>query len=113
MAVPARPVSGVPIESAWGQVAHDTAVAQDIQAGKVAISVPAGGTRFDYTFTYPRPFASEPTFVAWALNGAVMLAVGVSLPTPTSSIIGLCRRDGATITATSVTVEWFAYGPRA
>jgi len=113
MAVPARPTSGVPIETAWGQVAHDAAVAQDFQSGKVVISVPAGGSRFDYTLTYPRPFASEPVFVAWALNGAIMLAVGVSIPTPTTSVIGLCRKDGATITATSVTVEWIAVGPRA
>jgi hypothetical protein len=112
MAVPARPTSGVPIETAWGQVAHDTAVAQDVQAGTVVASVTAG-VAFDQAITFPRAFASVPAVVCGVVGGNTNLANLVSIPTATGASVRLFRRDGGTLVAGAMTVYWVAIGPRA
>jgi len=113
MTVPVAPAAGEPIAEAWGDVVHDAVVAMDFQAGKFTASLPSSGTRFDTTVTFPRPFAGEPFVTAMALAGAVHIASGIGLATANSVGIGIFRRDGAVLSATSVTVYWQAYGPRA
>jgi hypothetical protein len=113
MAVPARPVSGVPIESAWGQVAHDTAVAMDVQAGDIAVAVNAAvsGTA---QVVFPRPFASPPIVVAcYRDTNTAYIAFVNGAPTATACSVGLTSKTaGATFTDTR-RVAWIAYGPRA
>ena len=62
MAVPARPVSGAPIDSAWGGVVHDAIVAQDIQHGKASVVLTAA-SEVGFTVTFARPFAAAPDVV--------------------------------------------------
>lgn len=112
MAVPTRPAAGAPIESAWGSIAHDTAVAQDIQAGVAAIAQTAVA-RFDYPLVFPRPFAAAPAVVAMCLGGSVTLVSGVALSTPTGITLSLFKRDGTNLAAGTSTVYWVAIGPRA
>jgi len=113
MAVPARPTSGVPIETAWGQVAHDTAVAMDIQSGIAnATTGAAGAVSAVVTVTFPRPFASAPIVNVSPVNaGGIITAVLASAPTATS--VGLaCKRTDAG-GAAGIPLHWIAYGPRA
>lgn len=112
MAVPTKPVSGAAIETAWGAVAHDTAVAQDIQAGVAAI-VQSAVARFDYALVFPRPFAAAPAVVAMCLGGSVTLVSGVALATTTGITLSLFKRDGTNLAAGTSTVYWIAIGPRA
>lgn len=111
MAVPARPTSGTPIESLWGQVAHDTAVAQDIQSGVVNVSINAAQSG-NYALTFPRPFGGVPlVFVAQAANSnGYIVAVGTAWSTGVTITAGL--RATGTGTAT-IAVNWLAIGPRA
>jgi hypothetical protein len=111
MAVPARPTSGVPIETAWGQVAHDTAVAQDIQAGSISITLTAAASA-NGTVTFPRAFASPPTVVVAQAGGSSGYIVAVSGATTGQCVVTLGTRAGGTASAT-IPVTWIAYGPRA
>ena len=111
MAVPARPASGAPIESAWGGIAHDTAVAQDFQSGSVVVttagSPPIGAT----VVTFPRPFAVGSTPIVMVCGNG----------TGTDNMV--CSADAVTATTVRInlraasifgyTCRWFAIGPRA
>jgi len=112
MAVPARPTSGTPIETAWGQVAHDTAVAMDVQAGSATVTTTAT-VATDITITFPRPFASVPVVTCGAIGGNSILGALVSIPTATQCAIRVFKRDGSNLAAGSTVVQWMAYGPRA
>ena len=115
MAVPARPTAGAVVESAWGQVAHDTAVAMDVQAGFSSIVLSSQISNAVH-ITFPRPFAAAPT---------VVVCPGGTGGPPTGNFYGFA--GGANTTgvdlyvqqyqgvASSVTipVAWVAYGPRA
>jgi hypothetical protein len=113
MTVPNRPVSGSVLEAGWGQVAHDTAVAQDIQLGTASISVVAGAF-FDATVTFPRPFAAPPT-IALGHYGAQTFGVGGLLPlaTATSFKVRMFKNGGSLAAGEVVTFQWIAIGPRA
>ena len=114
MTVPNRPVSGAPIETAWGDVVHDTTVAQDIQAGSVVVSLVGGASSNDGTVTFPRPFGGVPIVVVGGVGGQTTLAALVSVPTATGCVVRAFKRDGTAFgSAGSLTVEWLAYGPRA
>jgi len=115
MAVPARPAGGAVLDSAWGQVAHDTAVAQDIQAGEAIVGFP-GGTAVSNatTITFPRPFASTPNVVAQvggAATAGVNYACGINSISPTGFVVQL-REVRETATSGNKAINWIAYGPR-
>jgi hypothetical protein len=111
MAVPARPVSGNVVDSAWGQVAHDTAVAQDVQAGTLS-AVFSAASSVIVALVFPRPFASPPVVVAaGAANNATIIAT-VGGVTATGCNVIASNRDAASTTGTFA-VAWMAYGPRA
>jgi hypothetical protein len=115
MAVPARPASGAPIDSAWGGVAHDTAVAQDIQRGQAAIVFPNAPASNTVAVTFPRPFASAPTVVASVggpTTNGVNTVVGVSSVTAAGFILQSREVREVAINAT-LECQWIAVGPRA
>lgn len=112
MAVPTRPASGAVVESAWGQVVHDTAVAQDIQVGQATTSHAANRISGTITITFPRPFASPPRVIYTTTNFNYAAAADGSVPTATSCKLVTYRLDGTAPTA-SVPVDWIAIGPRA
>lgn len=107
MAVPTRPGSGAAIESAWGQVAHDTAVAMDLQAGLA--SIPASNT---LTLTFPRPFASPPNVVATVAHGTRTYTVMLGAVTATTAIL-ISSSMSSGVPGVAIPVQWMAYGPRA
>lgn len=111
MAVPARPASGAPIDSQWGGIAHDTAVAQDIQAGTASVVVsnaPSGSI----AVTFPRPFAAPPTVVvAQNANTAGWFAY-IGGVTATGFLAQVTTKAGNSATGT-IPVTWVAIGPRA
>lgn len=112
MAVPSRPSAGGVVESAWGQVAHDTAVAQDIQAGVATIASFASGSGF-VAVTFARPFASAPAVVCTAPGNTFLIAqVGLISTTGFTAYIRDAR-DAGTASGSNVFVNWIAYGPRA
>ena len=117
MAVPARPYSGNVVDVAWGQIAHDAAVAQDIQAGRLNFTTAAGGGSLAVTF--PRPFASAPAVVLNTEGTA-----GSDRPPdaprdrvsarPASRIVCFpTDRPQRSPPARSHPVDWLAIGPRA
>jgi hypothetical protein len=110
MAVPNRPAAGAPIESAWGSLAHDTAVAQDIQRGTA--TAPAGGASVTVAVVFPRAFASTPTVVASVSGSSGVFVAGTGGASATQVNVLVFRRDGANV-ATTVPVDWVAIGPRA
>ena len=111
MAVPARPVSGNVIDSAWGQVVHDTTVAQDIQVGTVAVPV-TNAANAALAVVFPRPFAAPPTvLIAQNANSAAWFAY-ISGVTAAQFLANVTTKAGTTATAT-ITCTWIAVGPRA
>ena len=113
MAVPARPVAGAPIATEWGAVAHDTAVAMDVQVGTATVAV-SGAVSGTVTVTFPRPFASAPTVVAALVSTSVAyLAFINGTPTATAVVLGMTHKTAGTTFTDSRQVSWIAYGPRA
>jgi hypothetical protein len=114
MAVPARPVAGAVVESAWGQIAHDTAVAQDVQTGIVTVSLSAAN-QGSTVMTFPRPFAAAPVCVAIIVStagAALGLIVQLNVISATGATIRLSTASGSAATIANVPVHWIAYGPR-
>lgn len=112
MAVPARPVSGAVVESAWGQYVHDAAVAVDTQYGVGTI---AGGAGF-VALTFPRPFAGAPTFVAVPRYSSGPWCVINPSVTTTGATVYVREVSGSgtnTVPAAAITFDWIAIGPRA
>lgn len=112
MTVPARPTSGAPIDSAWGGVAHDAAVAQDIQAGTFGVPT-SPSTVATATLTFPRPFASPPAVVLTAYTGGGTQTAFCHAPTAAGVVIGVVPNSGGNLPAGTTTVAWVAIGPRA
>ena len=114
MAVPARPVSGASTATDWGQVAHDTAVAQDIQTGVVGLPFSAANTSAIVNVTFPRPFAAPPVVTCNALNDNNGPNVSLGTRTVTATVAGFQARSttGGNLSVT-VNVGWIAIGPRA
>jgi hypothetical protein len=108
MAVPARPTSGVPIETAWGQVAHDTAVAMDIQSGTGTTPTGSGELSGNLVVTFPRPFASAPIVVATAGNVHYAMSATATATQGTFASKRITQSTGA-----GTSFSWIAYGPRA
>jgi hypothetical protein len=113
MAVPNRPAAGGVVESAWGQIAHDTAVGQDIQSGSVSVTVSAS-TQGSAVVTFPRPFAATPVVVATlgpsSAGSALAYFPQIASVSPTSVTL---RLSGGASTTFTVPVAWIAIGPRA
>ena len=113
MAVPNRPTSGAPIETAWGDVAHDTIVAEDLQAGFT--DVVCNGINTDKAIVFPRPFASAPVVVATgdaAAHGSAVAKIVVGSITATGFTARIASTAGVTVAGT-IRYGWMAYGPRA
>jgi hypothetical protein len=108
MAIPARPVEGAPVDTVWGGIAHDTAVAQDIQSGSLIVNTTGGAGGYT-VLTFPRPFAGIPVVVS-SVNGAYTDTVSTTVDsiTPTN-----CRVHCKTTTNFGWTLRWIAIGPRA
>ena len=112
MAVPNRPTSGAPIETAWGDVAHDTIVAQDLQAGTAV--TPATGSGVDNSsiaVVFPRPFAAPPIVVATSQSNGFV--VGASAITTTGFTLNNANKSAGGGSLGARTNSWMAYGPRA
>ena len=112
MAVPNRPAAGGVVESGWGGVVHDTAVAQDIQTGSATLTHTAANLSNQVTITFPRPFAAPPVVVMVSNNFNYVVAPAGNVATPTAVVIQSKRVDGSAPTGT-VVCQWIAYGPRA
>jgi hypothetical protein len=118
MAVPARPVSGEPVASAWGNVVHDTAVVLDVQTGYVDLSG-TSVTIVGSAVTFARPFAagSVPAVIT-AVGGASAGTAGGNPWIPGhygASATGFTIRAAvaAAATVTNLRIHWVAIGLRA
>lgn len=113
MAIPARPVEGAPVDTVWGGIAHDTAVAQDIQTGSVNVTVSAS-TQGTSVVTFPRAFAGIPSVVAMISPSSSGAALGFFVQSAAVSATQVSLRvSGATSSTFTVPVQWIAIGPRA
>lgn len=117
MTVPNRPVSGAPIETAWGDVVHDGYVAQDLQVGAVEVPMPVTSDG-SVPVTFPRPFAAPPIVLCVnngtnnGVNTGTIFVVAALAITATSFSARVSHTSGQTAAA-SCSVRWIAYGPRA
>lgn len=103
----ARPASGAPIETGWGDQMHDAI--EGVQAGTVTIPSVTNAVAVQVTVTFPRPFSANPTIVT--ASSTVGAWVGWQTLTPTSVVLTARRWDSAT--AISVAAQWIAVGPLA
>jgi hypothetical protein len=115
VAVPARPVAGAVVESGWGQVAHDTAVAMDIQAGTLSMSLSAL-PELSATVVFPRPFNAVPVVVLGTpeIGGTANRAIVAKHNGLSATQFGLVIQNvnGTVTTQGPFVVHWLAYGPR-
>lgn len=111
MSVPARPSAGGVVESGWGQVVHDAAVAQDIQAGTVTVAA-TGAPKGSTHVTFARPFAAAPAVLVTQNANASGWFTATGPVTPAGFDASIFQRDGGDGT-TSFVVSWLAIGPRA
>lgn len=111
MAIPARPTGGAPIESAWGDVVHDTVVAQDIQTGVASVVIASGQFAGQLVVTFPRPFAAAPVVVATIDSTGPSHLVSTTAVGPTAATVVIRHRSDGVSPATYL-VRWVAIGPR-
>jgi hypothetical protein len=110
MAVPARPASGAPIDSAWGGIVHDAAVALDVQYGTVVTTHSSQQTSAIAQVTFPRPFAGPPVVVLGCGNYNYSAALN---PSPTATGFGVATYRFSGAVSGTVPNQWVAIGPRA
>jgi hypothetical protein len=111
MAVPARPLAGALLDAAWGQVAHDAIVAQDLQVGVVSGTISAA-LFHDVLATFPRPFAAPPKVLVSLFTNVTNCYAVVATTDATGAVVKVVARAGTAITQ-AYSVNWLAYGPRA
>jgi hypothetical protein len=112
MSVPARPAAGGVVESGWGQIVHDMAVALDVQTGTASPPVNAGSEASgELRVTFPRPFASPPVVLLTTTNYNYIAGLDGSTPDATGFTFAV-RRPGDTRGHGAPTM-WLAIGPRA
>lgn len=114
MAVPTRPVGGASIESAWGGVVHDAAVAQDIQTGVATVPTTVAA-RNELVVVFPRPFAAPPAVFVTALGFQTTVAglTNAAATTATQTTLAVFPNAGGSNAVGSIQVNWLAIGPRA
>ena len=115
MTVPNRPTSGAPIETSWGDVVHDTIAAQDLQAGQATATFTGSSPQSDVpTIVFARPFASAPVVVASVGPvGATPYTAVVRTITALQVQLQIRQVDNVNVAASSIPIQWIAYGPRA
>lgn len=101
-----RPVSGQPIETAWGDQVHD--MLEGIQVGSVSITLTAQSQN-TATVTFPRAYTVAPLVLATPASGSRGYIVSVGTVTPTTAIILLGTTDANTASVT-ISIAWLAYG---
>lgn len=104
---PARPTSGTPIESSWGQQVHDAI--EGIQAGTTN-AVFSSNNNVAVPVVFPRPYAVAPIVVATG-DTAVSVAVvaKVAAVTTTGFTVQCQSTSGGSLSGT-VKVGWIAIG---
>jgi hypothetical protein len=104
-----RPVSGAPVESAWGTQVHD--MLEGIQVGgPVSIATPASA--FGVTWvaqTFPRAYTVAPKVFGVNASGSGIMIISVRNVTTTGFDIGAARGDGNPASATA-SAHWLAVG---
>ena len=110
MAVPARPVSGQPIETTWGDIAHDTAVAIDYQTGTATLPA-AGAATSQVAVVFPRAFAAPPVvFLTGRDANACAQPESVVAVSATQFTAQQRHRSDSNVLAAGF--SWVAIGPR-
>jgi hypothetical protein len=112
MAVPNRPTSGAPIETAWGDVVHDSIVAQEIQVGSFNATFSASSLSGVVAAVFPHPFAGVPTVMLTPRGGPHYTTALTADPTA-AGFSAQCRRGDGTSQSLVVPVYFLAIGPRA
>ena len=110
MALPAKPAAGAAIESAWGSIVHDAAVAIDIQSGYVDMAFANSAVGPTTLVTFPRPFAAPPVVVC-ALNVNISVGVQGAISATSCNLQARDIREAAQNGAQRC--YWIAIGPRA
>jgi hypothetical protein len=111
--VPNRPVSGAPIETAWGDVVHDSIVALDVQSGIVSVAIPVAAANGGTDITFARPFAAPPAVLATLNTGVTSHFAFVLNITAAGCRVALQNKDAGTSILAATPVGWLAIGPRA
>ena len=106
----ARPVSGAPIESAWGGQVHDQL--EGVQGGQMtAASGATSITSWTGTVTFPRPYTAPPVVVAtvgaWGTTFYMCIIQSI---TATNFVLLFVRRDGAAVSNITAVANWLAMG---
>jgi len=116
MAVPARPVAGALLDSAWGGLVHDAVVAFDIQSGTLQQTLASGQAEIGQAVTFARPFGAAPSVVlgtqsAGGVNGRIVF--GRQSAITVNGFTCWLQATGGAAGAVTQTTSWLAYGPRA
>ena len=101
-----RPVSGQPVETAWGQQVHDQV--EGVQSGSVSVTAASGTGNANVTF--PRAYLTPPIVVACIGSNGFYFACVTSPPTTTGVTVGVRDLRDAQAGTGSLTVYWIAIG---
>lgn len=101
----ARPVSGAPIESAWGQQVHDQL--EGLQSGVATLAGITNTSTVTIAVTFPRPYVAPPVIAL--ITGSVVVHPAYSNLTATGVTLTARRTDGAA-GATTQPIYWIAVG---
>ena len=104
--VSARPVSGQPVASAWGDEVHDQL--EGIQTGKAGLAGVTSSVFPTAAIVFPRAYAVPPVVLLTTQYAAVSVGFSV-LPTTAGFTLVGARNDG-NASALSVEVHWVAIG---
>lgn len=107
MTVPARPLAGALLDSAWGGIVHDEVVAMEFQTGSMNVNVVTGGNGTT-AIVFPHPFAAIP--IVWGqISGN---AGNKTILTFTNATVNGCTAEVNAATVWNYGAWWIAYGAR-
>lgn len=105
----ARPVSGTPIETGWGDQVHDAI--EGIQSGFVDVTLTASATG-TAAVTFARAYATAPAvvLVGNSVSAALVAKLSSSTPPSTTGFTAVVQHAAGTSTSATVRVYWIAVG---
>lgn len=106
----ARPLSGAPVESAWGGQVHDAV--EGLQAGQATATIAAGANSGTVIVTFPRAYTAAPNVVATVGPlGSQVFVANISGISATTVTLNAFRKDETNQgSSLGVPVQWMALG---
>lgn len=104
----ARPSSGSPVATAWGDEVHDQL--EGIQAGTAVVPAGSGASGYSVAVVFPRAYIAPPAVVVTYFLHNGFYAVLSAPPTATGFTFVVASRTGSAASIAAGSAGWVAIG---